>query len=214
MASFKIVVARYNEPIEWLKVLINDCVIYNKGSPLNIKNEIMLENVGRESDTYLNYIITNYDKLPDVVIFTQANISDHGMANDVNYLLSIANSANTNKKSKNYSTNYLKHNDDAGEYSCFDGKWNVLKDGTYFLNDNYKNNVPVAFDDWFREHIQPDYPNPIHIYCNAIFAVKKELILRNSVEYYKRLILEVNHHINSTEGHFLERSWYYIFNDH
>jgi hypothetical protein len=207
MASFKIVVARYNESIDWLKVLINDCVIYNKGSPLNIKNEIMLENVGRESDTYLNYIITNYDKLPDVVIFTQANISDHGMSNDVNYLLSIGNSAYTHTKSQNYLIHY-----DVGKCDCFDGKWNVLKDGTYFLNDNYKNNVPVAFDDWFRQNIQPDYPNPIHVYCNAIFSVKKELILRNSVEYYKHLLLEVNHHINSTEGHFLERSWYYIFN--
>ena len=209
MASFKIVVARYNESIEWLNGVIHNCVIYNKGSPLNIKNEVMLENLGRESDTYLNYIITNYNNLPDVVIFTQANIADHKGSNDVNYLLSIGNSANTHEKSQNY----LRHND-VGRCYCFDSKWNVLKDGTYFLNDNYKNNVPVAFDDWFREHIQPDYPNPMNIYCNAIFAVKKELILRNSVEYYKRLILEVNHHINSTEGHFLERSWYYIFNDH
>ena len=207
MASFKIVVARYNEPIEWLNGVIHNCVIYNKGSPLNIKNEIMLENLGRESDTYLNYIITNYNNLPDVVIFTQANIADHKGSNDVNYLLSIGNSANTHEKSQNYLIHY-----DIERCYCFDSKWNVLKDGTYFLNDNYKNNVPVAFDDWFREHIQPDYPNPIHVYCNAIFSVKKELILRNSIEYYKRLILEVNHHINSTEGHFLERSWYYIFN--
>ena len=43
-------------------------------------------------------------------------------------------------------------------------------------------------------------------------AVKKELIINKPIEYYKELILEVNHHINSTEGHFFERSWYYIFN--
>jgi len=56
-----------------------------------------------------------------------------------------------------------------------------------------------------------DYPNPINIYQNALFAVKKELILNKPLEYYKKLILEVNHHINPTEGHFFERSWYYIF---
>ena len=49
------------------------------------------------------------------------------------------------------------------------------------------------------------------IYSNAIFAVKKENIINKPLEYYKKLILEVNHNINSTEGHFFERSWYYIF---
>ena len=69
------------------------------------------------------------------------------------------------------------------------------------------------FIDWFKENININYPNPIHIYPNAIFAVKKELILNKPLEYYKKLILEVNHHINPTEGHFFERSWYYIFNN-
>ena len=37
----------------------------------------------------------------------------------------------------------------------------------------------------------------------GIFAVKKEYIINKPLEYYKKLILEVNHNINSTEGHFL-----------
>jgi hypothetical protein len=87
-----------------------------------------------------------------------------------------------------------------------------LRNGKYFLNDNYKNNKPVTFIDWFKTNININYPNPITVYGNAIFAVKKELILKNPIEYYQKLILEVNHHVNSTEGHFFERSWYYIFN--
>jgi len=81
----------------------------------------------------------------------------------------------------------------------------------YYLKDNYKNNIP--FIDWFKKNINVNYPNPIKIYSNGIFAVSKQLILNNSLEYYKTLILEVNHHINSTEGHFFERSRYYIFNN-
>jgi len=87
--SYKIIVSRYNENIEWLNGERSNCIVYNKGDSLQIENEIMLKNVGRESETYLHYIITNYDNLPDVVVFTQARISDHKGKDDINYLLHI-----------------------------------------------------------------------------------------------------------------------------
>jgi hypothetical protein len=96
--SYKIIVARYNEDINWLNTEISNCIIYNKGNKLNIENEILLDNVGRESETYLNYIIQNYNNLPDIVIFTQANIADHKGSNDINYLLNIKNEAKQHTK--------------------------------------------------------------------------------------------------------------------
>ena len=75
--SYKIIVARYNENIEWLNSEMDNCIICNKGPLLNIDNEILLHNVGRESDSYLNYIIKYYNELPSVLVFTQAIISDH-----------------------------------------------------------------------------------------------------------------------------------------
>lgn len=204
--SYKIIVARYNENIEWLNDEIDNCIIYNKGYKIGINNEIMLENLGRESETYLNYIISNYENLPDVVVFTQANISDHReCGNNVNYLIDIKNNALINGKSDSFITHYESH-----YHNHWDHDWNYVN-GVYYLKDNYKNNMP--FIDWFKKNINVNYPNPIKIYYNGIFAVSKQLILNNSLEYYKTLILEVNHHINSTEGHFFERSWYYIFNN-
>jgi hypothetical protein len=204
--SYKIIVARFNEDIEWLNSEKENCIIYNKGNKLNIHNEIFLENVGRESETYLNYIITNYYNLPDVVVFTQARISDHKGSDNINYLIDIKNQALNYTKSCNYYT----HNDIGNNYD-WDKKWNLRPNG-YYLENNYKNNKPITFLDWFKTNIDLTYPNPINIYIAAIFAVKKELIINKPIEYYKRLILEVNHHNNPTEAHFFERSWYYIFN--
>jgi hypothetical protein len=203
---YKIVVARYNENIDWLGTEIKNCIIYNKGNKLNIKNEIMLENVGRESETYLNYIITNYNNLPDVIVFTQARIDDHRGRNDVNYLLKLKNEAITYSKAQDF----LVHYQTIQGTDCWDKEWNYQKN-VFYLANNYKDNRPVLFCDWFIKYIYPYYPNPIAIYPNGIFAVRKELILKHPLEYYKQLILQVNHHINSTEGHFFERSWYYIF---
>ncbi len=204
--TYQIVVARYNENIDWLKSEMSNCIIYNKGASLQLDNEIALKNVGRESDTYLHYIITHYEQLPDVVVFTQARISDHKGKDDVQYLINIKNEALEHSMSQNIMIHH-----DRGNNIHFDKEWNVRKEG-YFLRDNYKNNRPISFLHWFTSTLQLPYPNPIYIYHNAIFAVRKENILNKPLEFYQRLRLDVNHHINSTEGHFFERSWYYIFN--
>jgi len=207
--SYKIIVSRYNENIEWLEKEYENCIIYNKGIPLNINNEIILNNVGKESETYLNYIIKNYNNLPDVIVFTQARISDHRGSDDINYLINLKNEALINDKS-NVTTIHSQYQ---GNEWWWEPEWN-LRDGEYYLKNNYKNNNYITFIDWFKKNINSEYPNPIHIYANGIFAIKKELIIMNSKNYYKKLRLQINHHIDPAEGHFFERSWYYIFNSH
>ena len=75
--NFCIVVARYNETLEWTKNFLN-VIVYNKGNPLSDDfNHIVLNNVGRESHTYYKHIYDNYDNLTDYIIFLQGNPFDH-----------------------------------------------------------------------------------------------------------------------------------------
>jgi hypothetical protein len=201
-----IVVSRYNENIDWLKNEMNRCIIYNKGDPLQLQNEIIVENKGRESESYLRYIIDHYNQLPDGVVFTQANICDHVGKNDIQYLINMKNYALKYGKTKPYMHSQTKFN-----MHCWDKSWNY-NNNSFYLQENYKNNKPVIFHNWFTTYINSTYPDPIYIYRNGIFAVRKDFILKKSIDYYKQLLLEVNHHINPAEGHFFERSWYYIFN--
>ena len=77
-----------------------------------------------------------------------------------------------------------------------------------------KNNKHITFYDWFIKNIRNEYPKKkFKVYRNGIFAVSKKNILQNSKEYYINLINQVNWHIEPVEGHFFERSWYYIFNN-
>lgn len=210
--TVEFVIARYNEDITWLTPIMNSCIIYNKGQPLHLPNEIPLKNVGRESDTYLHHVIMNYDNLKDVVVFTQANIADHRWSNDINYLKKLANEAADHGKA----LPLIKHKSEQSNLCGWDPEWNGKYRGNtnveeFFMKDNYKNNKPILFRDWFKANVSENYPDPIYIYPNALFAVRKEKILRQPKKYYEQLLLECNHHINSTEGHFFERSWYYIF---
>jgi hypothetical protein len=80
--SVQIVIARYEESIDWIKDLSVDYVIYNKGSKIpeseiDPNKVIDVPNQGREAETYLRYIIDNYNKIPDFVIFLQGNPFDH-----------------------------------------------------------------------------------------------------------------------------------------
>lgn len=70
-----LIVARYNEDITWLDKINFDHIVYNKGE-IN-SNYINLPNIGREADTYINYIISNYDNLPEIIVFCQGNPFDH-----------------------------------------------------------------------------------------------------------------------------------------
>jgi len=75
--NFCIVVARFNEDLEWTKQFSN-VVIYNKGDKLTDDfNEILLNNVGREGHTYYKHIYDNYDNLTNYTIFLQGNPFDH-----------------------------------------------------------------------------------------------------------------------------------------
>ena len=77
----EIVIARYNENLDWLKKIKKSkdlkITVYNKG-PNDIDVPfIPLPNIGRESHTYLYHIIHNYDNLADQTIFCQGDSIFH-----------------------------------------------------------------------------------------------------------------------------------------
>ncbi len=73
MVRFTVVVARYNEPIDWVSRYKH--IVYNKGRP--IPNSVTMPNIGREAHTYLFHIVNNYDQLDDFTVFLQGNPFDH-----------------------------------------------------------------------------------------------------------------------------------------
>jgi hypothetical protein len=202
--SYKIIVSRFNENINWLHTQFENCIIFNKGGSL--ENAIVQINVGREAYTYLKYIIDNYNHLPDVIVFTQARISDHTGSDDINYLMKMKNEAI--ELGKSVPNVIYNHNDNKPWYWKPEFNFNPEFNS---CSTNYQNGIKISFKDWFVKNINPEYPNPIKIYCNALFAVKKELVISRPIEYYENLLKTVEYHNNPVEAHFLERSWFYIF---
>jgi len=72
-----VVICHFQEDLTWVKDLNYPYIVYNKNPKNNDKFELNFPNVGYDAIVYFDYIIKNYDNLPDFVCFTQDNPFDH-----------------------------------------------------------------------------------------------------------------------------------------
>lgn len=196
--SYSIVVAKYKENLNWLNEYIDKYPIYlydKGGEKYNYNKSInveYLENIGRESHTYLHHIIKNYDNLSDYVIFTQGSHNDH---------------------MKNFKKLFKPKN-------CYFHLFYFPKNFRlkYFNGKLIQNKENLTFGEWFDKYINDNFNcDKYHFYLKfgAIFTITKENILSRPKSFYENLIKQLNDTGSNPElGHFIERSWYYIFNCH
>lgn len=192
---YQVVVAKYDEDISWTKKYLN-VKVYDKS-----KGD--LPNIGREPHTYLTYIVDNYYRLPDIVFFTQGCIKDHGYEG-IDFINLEAD--------QNYSKNLTKLHSNYYFYCQILG-WN--DDHLYMYRNNYLDyRDELGFRNWFRKYIDEDYNinNGLIFWQGAIFSVRRECILSRPREYYKRILEYIPRTNNPEIAHYLERSWFYIFN--
>ena len=69
----KFIISRYNQDIEWLKEYTNDMVVYDR-SEEPLEGAIKVENIGTDIADKFKFIIDNYDNLPEVAVYTKANL--------------------------------------------------------------------------------------------------------------------------------------------
>jgi len=199
----QIVVARYNEDIKWLLPYKDIVIIYNKGEYnylLNNFNIINLKNYGRESHTYLYHIINNYDNLTEKIIFFQGKIDDHKILDIEDYF------GNNSFIGKFNSLNIDTLKDNINHF----GKWkNDYKNGNMKIS-SYEPYV------WLTKIIGINLDPSLTIskvVWGANFSLSREIILSKPKIFYENILRYLDYHLNPEEGHFLERTWYLIFNN-
>ena len=185
--SYSIIVARYNENVEWTKPFTN-VKIYNKGTQLeNGYNEIRLPNVGREGHTYYKYICDNYDNLDDYTIFLQGNPFDHSP----NIVSNINKYINNNLQIDfEFLSEYII---DCNLNGCIHHRNLPLKQVYYMLFNEHSDNLKFAFG------------------AGAQFIVSKRCILKKPKFFYSKIVEILQNDINPIEGFVIERFHKLIF---
>lgn len=208
--SYKYIFARYKEDISWFSndnEIMENAIIYNKGEPLNIENEIFLKNVGRDPGSFFQFIVDYYDNLPDICIFSQGKINDH-------YIYGKPGNVETLKRLKK---DAIEFGESPAVFIENDPAW--CNDWNFKLNcvpgfnpKRYKNNNVISCIDWINIHVDSNVKNINLFHTNCIFSVSKQKILLRSKDYYKNLLELVNWSSLCFEQTFIERALYYIFN--
>jgi len=205
--STQFVIARYKEPIDWLRKGSYAVNVYNK-SGVDEFGMISLPNVGREAHTYIYHIVQNYDTLSDITIFLQAKISDHGYTQDLDH---IASQLGSPARSCGFSSNF--HTTKKGDNVHSDPDFNIrMADALIREYSISPSSVgKIEFSKWFTQFIDPVYPDPMTWYGNGLFAVSRERIHSRPKKFYEDMLCQLSRENAPIEAHFLERSWFYVF---
>lgn len=205
----EIVVARYNENINWLLPFKHIVRIQNKGDRNTIHSDLQekvvdIDNIGLDQYCHLMYILQNYENLPDVIIFIQADMEKHTDAFDTTDVLKILQNLDIEGSTLGKSTNAKLYRMDG----AMDTNANMKVTKEYPQEDD----SGYTYGEWFEKFVRPNHTFEKHYWFkNAIFSVRKCYILSRPKVFYERILNEIKN-IRGEVLHYIERSWYYMLN--
>ena len=186
---------------EWIyKLDQSKYIVYNKSDkdlPKGIKS-IKLKNVGYNLFSYLEFIIKNYENLPDSIIFCKNNIFDRHINKNL-FAKLIKRNIFTSLQEKNYLSNSF--------VSLRISDQGFSEINTSWYKYNYDRLFFADYNDFYR-YIFNSTEIPIFLKFSpgGNYLLKKENILLRSKSFYQNLKLFISHSQYSCESHFLERS--------
>ena len=205
--SNSLIISRFDEDLNWLKSINNfKKIIYNKGNKIqdNSLGEIInINNVGRESHTWIYHILNNYNSLDEINIFLQGRIDD---LNCMAY-----------KNPNHYINPVKKFGFAASRYGILGPLhwgWHVGVERDKRYKKSWANGQisrsKIGFRS-FSKNLFPEIPLIVATSYGGCFAIKKELIQKYDLSFYENLLNLLSHHKNPIEGHYMERLWCYMF---
>ena len=209
-----VVVARYNETLEWLdEYPFNQFkyVVYNKGgnerfAHAHVAKVVVLPNVGRCDHTYMHHIVHNYATLSGILVFFPGSL-DMSFKKEkaklvLRYILAAKRAAFPVDSRGNIRA--------AFNHFTLD-KWQCIHAGNAELNPESAL-TPCAlrpFGRWYDAHFgdaRGDF-----LCLHGIFSVAAEDVKQYPVARYAALLRELAVSSNPEVGHYMERAWSAVF---
>lgn len=202
MNTIELVVARYQEDLQWLRRVPGRfrVTVYNKGGDaLNLPRRRALEvvatpTVGREERSYLRHIVRRYEDLADITVFAQGKPFDH-VPDFHKQLHRIA--FRQLAVDRFLWFGFIIDEDDAAGSLLFQ-RWRGNPDGAV-----------LPLDRFWRQLWNESAPERVTFYPGAHFAVTADQVRTRPRSFYERAVrisAELPH-----AGHCFERTWDRIF---
>ena len=182
-----ILIAHYNKNLDWLSKIREPYCVYSTGYTASQSRHIdyaIQNNKGMDANHYLNFIIRNYDNLPEKILFCHHHENDWTQDRP---LSQIINTLNWNCA-------------DYFSIGAYCNTWQALPGNQDWLN-RFEWLMPTG-----------KMPQQLVYIAGTQFVVSRELILQHSLEYYKFLLawLYYTDLPDNQSGRFFEYTWHYI----
>jgi hypothetical protein len=181
----RIVVARFNENLDWLNEIKfhGDILIINKGERIESRfKTIEVQNVGFEANSYLSYIINNYNNLTDITYFLQGNPYDHCDRSELSEALRA----------------------DHISFCPVGRDHNIVHSNGEPNHPGLDKELKKIWNTLFN--VLP--PDKWHFFFGAQFGVNKKLIRRRGLYFYRKALDAIK---TKEDACAIERIWQYIF---
>lgn len=195
------IISRYNHDVSWVAKYAQTMILYDR-SNYPIPGAIIRPNIGSDILDKLIYIITNYNNLPDVAIYTKANLFKYITEEEFEKV----------KDNKDFTPlltqNHNTYKDKDGKDVCFyDG-------GIYYEINNlwYLGEYPVKYDPKeLMKFIGIDGMNYVPFAPGSNYILTKENIRKHPIEYYQKLANYLTWAVYPGEAQIIERGLYTIW---
>jgi len=225
--DFKIIVARHQEDTNWLEEFAPKIAIQNKGPLTSIPFDLWqytkkLPNIGLDQHSHLDFIISNYEKLPNICVFIQANIEEHidtfspylttNKSKEVDEILPYSKTLTQ----QDIIYNYIKQVHLYGytlNAKTYTRRGDFCAFSELHIDSPEERSTDLMFGGWFEKTIGQPCPSAEHIlwFKNAIFGVAKSFILTRPKSYYQTIKDQITKPRQDIL-HYIERSWVYMLN--
>lgn len=191
----KFILSRYNHDISWMEDYPGEYIIYDRSdSPM--EGAIVVPNIGSDIYDKFTYIIDNYDNLPDIAIYSKANIFKYVTKQEFDWM----------KDNKTF-TPLLTQNHKTKMPVAY------YKDWIYWEINNrwYLSSHPARKTDELMELLGIKDMEYIPFSPGSNYILPKENILKHSKEHYQKLRSFLDWDVYPGEAQIMERGLYTLW---
>ena len=195
------VVSRYNQDTNWVGQYAPSMILYDR-SDNPVPGSNIVPNLGTDISDKLHFIITNYNNLPPVAVYTKANLWKYISQPEFDKV------KNNQSFTPLLTMNHRTYKDDQGKDVCF------YKDGIYWEINNmwYLNSHPIKYD---PKEIQVlmgiDKMEYVPFAPGSNYILTAEDIRRHPVEFYIKLYNYLQWAVYPAEAQIIERGMFNIW---
>lgn len=198
----KWVISRYNQDISYLPEYTSDYVLYDR-SEEPLPESILVRNIGTDLYDKFTYIIDNYDNLPDVAIYTKANLFKYLTKEEFDKVKD--NKTFTPLLTKNHKV----YSNEDGPVCFYDNKgmFNEVNNFWYLYPH------PAKFPPRIIEIFKMNSRLYNEFAPGSNYILPKENILQHPKSLYEELRSFLDWDIYPGDAQMLERNLYYLWKD-